>query len=115
MNANHVLGLKRSFYEGAFVQNIKSFVSAYTEWLIEMKENVRSLDLYKIESGSHPFDIIPNTTPKSVHSIKKDFYLFYDRLNSAAQKINRSQSTETDFLKMFYQATDRLVSEKINF
>lgn len=115
MNANHVLGLKRSFYEGTFVQNIKSFVSAYTEWLIEMKENVRSLDLYKIESGSHPFDIIPNTTPKSVHSIKKDFYLFYDRLNSAAQKINRSQSTETDFLKMFYQATDRLVSEKINF
>ncbi len=115
MNANHMLGLKRSFYEGTFVQNIKSFVSAYTEWLIEMKENVRSLDLYKIESGSHPFDIIPNTTPKSVHSIKKDFYLFYDRLNTAAQKINRSQSAETDFLKMFYLATDRLVSEKINF
>lgn len=114
-NANHKIGLDKSFYEGNFMKTTKSFAAAYIDWLIEMKDNVRSLDLYNIESGSHPFDIIPNSSPKNVRSCKKDYYLFYDRLNRAAQKQKRSENQESCFVNMFYKATTRLVAEKINF
>lgn len=114
-NANHLLHLKSDFYEGQFMKDLKSFTSAYIGWLLEMKDNTRSLDLFKIESGEHPFDIITNSVPKSVRSIKKDYYLFYDRLNSAAMKMGKPKNNEQDFMRMFYNATDKLVGEKINF
>ena len=114
-NANSILNIKQEFYEGAFMRNVRSFLSAYLEWLMEMRDNVRSLNMFKVESGNSPFDIIPNAIPKSVRSFKSNYNLFYDRLNREARKLKRTNCDETDFVKMFYNATGKLVAEKINF
>lgn len=97
------------------MRNVRSFLSAYLEWLMEMRDNVRSLNMFKVESGNSPFDIIPNAIPKSVRSFKSNYNLFYDRLNREARKLKRTNCDETDFVKMFYNATGKLVAEKINF
>lgn len=114
-NANNLLDMKSDFYEGQFLRNLKSFLSSYLEWLMEMRDNVRSLNMFKVESGRTTFDIVPNVSPKSVHSIKSNYNLYYDRLNTAAAKLKRSSNRENNFVKMFYEATNKLVDEKINF
>lgn len=114
-NANNLLDMKSDFYEGQFLRNLKSFLSSYLEWLMEMRDNVRSLNMFKVESGRTPFEIVPNVSPKSVHSIKSNYNLYYDRLNTAAAKLKRSSNRENNFVKMFYEATNKLVDEKINF
>ena len=46
---------------------------------------------------------------------KSNYNLYYDRLNTAAAKLKRSSNRENNFVKMFYEATNKLVDEKINF
>lgn len=102
-----------SFYGSSFMSSLKSMTSSYLEWLEEMKENKRSLDLFNLNTNDKPFDVVTGVKANRIVSLKSDYDLITDRLNSA---INRCVSTEDNnkFLEMFYLATSKLINEKYN-
>lgn len=103
----------KDFYTTSFMSQLKDFCSRYKEWLREMKGNTRSLDLFNLDCGSKPFNVVTGVTPARVFSTKSDYSLVADRLNSCAGKC-QSKSKEDKFLEMFYLGTERLVKEKFN-
>lgn len=112
--ANKTLGLSADFYRSLYVHNLQKFVKDYREWLVELKRNKRSLDLFNLSVGSSPFDVVTDVKPQSVASLKSNYSLFIDRLNSAAGKCG-SNSSEDKLLEAFSLATKRLAKEKFNF
>ena len=110
-NANK--GNFEDFYSGLFYSDLESFFHKYHEWLKEMKENKRSLDLFNATCGDKPFDLITGVKPKKIFSKFSDYTLVMDRLNSAIRNC-KSKETENKFLEMFYLGTQKLVSEKLS-
>lgn len=118
LNANNIMGIPLSFYDSKFMKSLRQYTKLYEDWLHELRDNVRPLSLFKnFDDTDHPFDIVQNFEEKRFNGIKKDYYLFYDRLNRAAVKMSRKKDLklEEKFMEMFYEATQRLVREKINF
>lgn len=108
-NTDHFKGL----YTSSFISNLQKFTSKYLEWLKEMKGNKRSLDLFNLNSGNKPFDVVTGYKAKTVFSLKSDYDLVTDRLNSAIGKC-KSKEDYNKFLEMFHIGTSKLVSEKFN-
>lgn len=106
-NNNHFEGL----YTTAFMSKLRDFCYGYKEWLEEMKLNKRSLDLFNLECRKKPFDLLTGIRPEKVFSIKSDYSLVADRLNSSIGKC-KSKTKEDKFLEMFYLGTERLFKEK---
>jgi len=106
-NNNHFEGL----YTTSFMSKLKEFCRSYKEWLAEMKRNKRSLDLFNLNCGKKPFELITGVTPARVLSTKSDYSLVADRLNSCVNKCE-SKTKEDKFLEMFYRGTERLFNEK---
>lgn len=100
-------------YNSSFMSELCSFVGSYLEWLGEMKQNKRSLDLFNLNTGNKPFDVVTGLKPKFVLSTKSDYDLVTARLNSAVKSC-KSKDDKDKFLEMFYIATSRLLSEKFN-
>lgn len=110
-NANN--GNFEDFYNGIFFGNLTDFFYKYQEWLKELKENRRSLNLFNEKCGDHPFELVIGVKPKSIWSKYSDYSLVTDRLNSAIRNC-KSKEKENKFLEMFYIGTKRLVNEKLN-
>lgn len=108
-NNNHFEGL----YTSSFMTKLKDFCRCYKEWLEEMKKNTRSLDLFNLNCGKKPFEILTGIRPARVLSAKSDYSLVADRLNSCIGKC-KSKAKEDKFLEMFYLGTERLFKEKFN-
>ena len=108
-NNDHFNGL----YESTFMSNIKTIAGSYIEWLKEMEDNKRSLDLFNLDRKDKPFDLITGLTPKRIFSTKSDYDLVTDRLNSSINKCHSKEDCNK-FLEMFYIGTSRLISEKFN-
>lgn len=102
-----------NFYDSSFMSQLVDFCRSYKDWLIEMKGNKRSLDLFNIMCGDKPFDVVTGVKPAKIMSIKSDYSLIADRLNSKVKKC-RSKSKEDRFFEMFYLGTQQLFKEKIN-
>lgn len=100
------------FYSGTFFKELSSLFVSYKEWLKEMKENKRSLDLFNINCGDKPFELVTGVKPKRIFSKFSDYTLVTDRLNSAIKKCG-SKEKEDKFLEMFFIGTERLISEKL--
>lgn len=100
-------------YGSTFMSNLRSILNSYIEWLREMENNKRSLDLFNLDSIDKPFEIITGIPPKRIISIKSDYDLVTDRLNSSIKKC-RSTEDYNKFLEMFYLGTSRLITEKFN-
>ena len=100
-------------YNSSFMSQLRSFVGSYLEWLGEMKQNKRSLDLFNLNTGSKPFDVVTGLKPKSILSTKSDYDLVTARLNSAIKKC-KSLEDKDKFMEMFYIGISKLVSEKLN-
>ena len=103
----------QDFYDTSFMNLLVDFCKKYKEWLIEMKRNKRSLDLFNTECGDKPFDVVTGVKPAKIVSLKSDYSLVADRLNSKVRKC-KSKSKEDKFLEMFYLGTQQLFKEKIN-
>lgn len=103
----------KGLYTSSFMDNLVEFVGAYLEWLEEMKRNKRSLDLFNLETGDKPFNVITGYKPKSLISLKSDYDLVTARLNSAVKKCH-SREDKNRFLEMFYLGLSKLVYEKFN-
>lgn len=100
-------------YGTSFMSNLRLMTSSYLEWLREMECNKRSLDLFNLDRQDKPFDVVTGITPKRIVSLKSDYDLVTDRLNSAIKKC-QSQEDCNRFLEMFYLGTSKLISEKFN-
>ena len=101
------------FYSSTFMSDLQSITSSYLEWLSEMKRNKRSLDLFNLETKDRPFDVVTGCKPKKVMSMKSDYDLVTDRLNSAVKKCDNKENNNK-FLEMFYLGMSKLVNEKFN-
>ena len=110
-NANK--GNFEDFYSGMFYSDLEAFFHKYHEWLKEMKENKRSLDLFNGSCGDKPFDLVIGVKPKKIFSKFSDYTLVIDRLNSAVRNC-KSKGAENKFLEMFYLGTQKLVSEEVS-
>lgn len=108
-NANNFEGL----YDTSFISDLQSLTYSYVEWLEEMKNNKRSLDLFNLKIKDKPFEIVTGCKPKKILSTKSDYDLVTDRLNSAVKKCH-SKENEDKFLEMFYIGLSRLINEKFN-
>ncbi len=101
-------------YQTQFVCSLKDFQGRFLDWLAEMKRNKRSLDLFNLECGSKPFDVVTNITPRKVKSLKSNYSLFVDRINGQVSKLG-SKEAKDKLLEIYYLATKQLVTEKFDF
>ncbi len=102
----------KDFYSSGFFADLHDFLRNYLEWLKELKDNKRSLDLFNLTCGNKPFDLVVGVSPKRIFSHLSDYDLVFDRLNGAVNKC-KSKGQENLFLEMFYLGTAKLVSEKL--
>jgi hypothetical protein len=100
-------------YNSSFMSDLQSMVTLFIEWLDEMKRNKRPLDLFNLNSKDKPFDIVTGYKPKKIVSLKSDYDLVTDRLNSAVKKC-QSNDNNDKFLEMFYLGMSKLFNEKFN-
>ena len=100
-------------YSGMFFSDLTSFFARYQEWLKEMKGNKRSLDLFNLNCGDKPFELVTGVKPKRIFSKYSDYTLVTDRLNTAVRNC-KSNGKNNKFLEMFYLGTERLVKEKLS-
>lgn len=101
------------FYSGMFFSYLSSFFRNYHGWLAEMKGNKRSLDLFNLNCGDKPFDLVTGVKAKKIFSTLSDYSLVTDRLNSAVRNC-KSKGINDKFLEMFYLGTERLVKDKLS-
>lgn len=100
-------------YNSPFMSELQSMATLFIEWLDEMKRNKRPLDLFNLNSKDKPFDIVTGCKPKKIVSLKSDYDLVTDRLNSAVKKC-QSNDNNDKFLEMFYLGMSKLFNEKFN-
>lgn len=98
-------------YGTLFIKELEDYCRLYIEWLNEMKNNKRSLDLFNLNQSDKPFDIVTNRRAKRIYSLKSDYDLVTARLNKAVHQC-KSNHKEDKFLEMFFLGTDRLTKEK---
>lgn len=102
-----------NFYSGMFFNDLTLFFTDYHKWLKEMKDNTRSLDLFNLNCGDKPFELVTGVKAKKILSRFSDYTLVTDRLNSAVRNCSSKRKNDK-FLEMFYLGTERLVKEKLS-
>lgn len=100
-------------YDSEYFSCLREMCNDYKSWSDELKNNNRSLDLFNIECTDKPFEIITGRKPKKIASLKSNYDLITDRLNSALKNC-QSNRDEDKFLEMFYIGLKRLLKEKFN-
>lgn len=105
--------VEHGLYDNSFFTNLKKFIDSYREWLKEMKDNKRSLDLFNLDCGDTPFNVVTDVKPKKVASILSNYNLFFGRLNDAVKHCSGDDNNK--LLEMYSVATERLSKKKFNF
>lgn len=111
-NANK--GRFDNLYNGDFFGFLTDFFRNYQGWLLEMKSNKRSLNLFNESCGDQPFELVTGVKPKRIASLYSDYSLVTDRLNSAVRNC-KCKEKESIFLEMFHLGTEKLVKEKLSY
>lgn len=103
-----------NFFNGNFFNGHLSLVKdSYLQWLSEMEANRRSFSPFHLEKmPKNVFGLVRGITPARVFSLKSNYDLFDDRLNMTEPGISNNLSKEERFMELFYQAVNRLVTEK---
>ena len=95
------------------MSELQNLTGSFIEWLGEMKKNKRSLDLFNLNTKDKPFEVVTGIKPKRIASLKSDYDLVTDRLNSAVKKCHSKEDNDK-FLEMFYLGMTKLFNEKFN-
>lgn len=95
-NANN--GNFEELYDGTFMSELRNLLVKYREWLKEMKGNKRSLDLFNLNAGDKPFDVVTGVKPAKIMSMYSNYDLIIDRLNSSVKKC-KSKEQKNKFWK----------------
>lgn len=98
-------------YGSSFMTELQHLTGLFIEWLDEMKRNKRSLDLFNLNTKDKPFEVVTGVKPKKIVSLKSDYDLVTDRLNSSVKKCH-SKGDNDKFLEMFFLAMTKLFNEK---
>ena len=114
LNANQILGIEEEFYHEPFSKTLFAFLNNYQEWLDEMKNNKRSLNLFNTNPGDHPFDLITAMKAKPYHSLRSNYSLLYDFINGASRKV-KTKENEDKLLELYSTATEKAINGKFNF
>lgn len=105
-------------YDSQFFNSLYDFFNKYKEWLKELKNNKRSLNLFSLNTGNKPFELVTDIKPKKNFNFQNifnsDYEIFTGNLNKAAKKLCKSKEPENRFLEMFYLATEELINKKLN-
>ena len=114
LQANNKSGfVEHGLYNNQFFSYLKKMTENYREWLKEMKDNKRSLDLFNLECGNMSFNVVTDVKPRKVVSMLSNYDLFFGRLNDAIKHCSGDDNNK--LLEMYSVATERLSKEKFNF
>lgn len=109
--------ISSDLYGSSFMKHLKNFGTAYQDWLSEMARNDRPLQLFNLNCGSKPFDVVNGIQEKKkFFALNKDYNLFHDRLGKKGDEAKKfvKDSNPSFFLEMFSRATESLITEKLN-
>ncbi|MDR2146279.1 MAG: hypothetical protein LBE91_07470 [Tannerella sp.] len=103
-----------NFFKSPFFQSeLTDFKVAYLQWLMEMGRNVRAFKPYDLrEKKNDVFSLITGETSTKVASLKSNYALFDDYLNTKQSKIKTDSASEQIFVELFYNAIDELLKSK---
>jgi len=103
-----------NFLNSPFFQSeLNDFKTAYLQWLEEMANNVRGFKPFDLrEKKNDVFSLITGEKPAKIVSIKSNYALFDDYLNTKQGKIKTDSTPEQFFIELFYNAIDELVKSK---
>lgn len=113
--ANEIVCEKDNIYDKQYFRELKSFLQTYKEWLKELSNTKRRLNLFNLDCGDKPFELVTDRPPKQggfFNFGKKDYDAFYGALNKAAQDI-RGDKASSILIEMFSRATKKLVEDKL--
>ena len=113
--ANETICANEKLYTTPYFNELKSFLYTYVEWLTELSGNKRSLNLFNLNCGEKPFELVTDRKPQQGGFLgfgKKDYEAFYDALNKAAQKV-RGDKASSLFMEMFSRATKKMAEDKL--
>jgi len=105
---NTDIGLNDNFYKSKFVNKIKTFLSLYSEWLDEMKNNTFSLNLFNMDCNN-PFEFMTDV------KAKQPFlgHLGWDDYRKALNKSKVTSSKNEDkLLEMYFNGLKTLCQDK---
>ena len=102
-----------NFFKGRFFQTLLLVKDAYLQWLMEMKENHRAFIPFHLEKRKNDvFGLVNGIVPRRIMSLNSNYALFDARLNAIERSVANSLDAEERFVELFYQATEKLVTEK---
>lgn len=113
--ANETICAKEKLYSTQFFMELKSFLLTYKGWLNELSQTKRYLNLFNLECGDKPFELVTDRPPHQggfFGLAKKDYEAFYDAVNKAAQKV-RGDKASSLFMETYCRATKKLAEEKL--
>lgn len=110
-------GLDRNFFDSDLVRELKELQEDYERWLHEMEQNQVGFAPYTWE-GKGLFEIVNGMQPTrsfwSHLGRRKDNYELFDMRLNEQKTSNNSDTKEQKFMELFYQATEKLLREKLN-
>ncbi|MGN0187831.1 MAG: hypothetical protein ACI392_08840 [Paludibacteraceae bacterium] len=105
-----------NFLAGSFYGSLEKFRNASFAWFKELADNKRGFAPYEIEENKGElFSFVKGVKPARVMSLNSNYALFDDRLNSIAHnlKAKNDKTKNHTFVELFFQATKKLVEEKL--
>jgi hypothetical protein len=113
--ANETICEKERFYNTPYFTELRTFLKTFKEWLQELSDNKRSLNLFNLGCGDKPFELVTDRRPQQGGFLglgKKDYEAFYDALNRAAQKV-RGDKASSLFIETYSRATKKMAEDKL--
>ena len=114
--ANETICAKEEkFYDTPYFKELIAFLNTYKDWLKELSDNKRSLNLFNLECGDKPFELVTDRKPQQGGFLgfgKKNYEAFYDALNKAAQK-GRGDKASSLFIETYSRATKKIAEDKL--
>ena len=113
--ANETICEKEKFYNTPYFTELRTFLKTYKDWLKELSDNKRSLNLFNLDCGDKPFELVTDRKPQQGGFLglgKKDYEAFYEALNKAAQKV-RGDKASSLFIETYSRATKKMAEDKL--
>jgi len=98
--------------------HIRAFNQYYLEWLTEMASNQRSFSPYNLNANDdNLFDMVKGITPHVSFMERggKNYQRYNFMLSKELDRLKKNDVQEQQFMNLFYNTTEKLVSEKYKF
>ena len=113
--ANETICAKERLYTTQYFKELMSFFETYKEWLTELSNTKRKLNLFNLGCGDKPFELVTDRKPSQGGFLgfgKKDYEAFYGAINKAAQHV-RGDKASSLFMETYCRATKKLAEDKL--